>query len=123
MISYQVYKIVHFVGIFMVFVSLGASAMHSINGGRRDHSWRRPTAFTHGIGLFLVLVGGFGLLARLGISQGGLPGWIYAKLVIWFLLGAMLSVTIRIKSLARVSWPILILLGGTAAYLAGYKPF
>jgi hypothetical protein len=123
MISYSVYKIVHFVGIFMVFLSLGGVTMHVINGGGKSHSWRKSAAITHGLGLVLVLIGGFGLLARLGIVQGGLPGWVIAKLVIWVTFGAMLSLIIRKKSLARPIWFVLLILGGTAAYLAGYKPF
>jgi hypothetical protein len=31
-------------------------------------AWRLPAALTHGLGLVLALVGGFGLLAKLGIT-------------------------------------------------------
>lgn len=59
MLSYSVYKVIHLLGVLMVFLSLGGITMHSINGGGRDHSWRKPVAITHGIGLLLALVGGF----------------------------------------------------------------
>lgn len=97
--------------------------MHVINGGEKHHAWRKPTAMTHGIGLLLALVGGFGLLARLGVVHGGLPAWVIAKLGIWFVFAIMVGVVIRKKSLAKPLWFITLLLGGLAAYLAGSKPF
>jgi hypothetical protein len=123
MISYEVYKIVHLTGVLMVFLALGGVAMHAINGGSRSHSFRVPVAITHGVGLFLSLLGGFGLLARLGIVQAGLPNWVLIKLVIWALFGALLAVLYRKPQFAKVLWPLTILLGIVAAYLAGSKPF
>lgn len=123
MISYSIYKVIHLLGVLMVFLSLGGVTMHVINGGGKDHAWRKPTAITHGVGLLLALVGGFGLLARLGVVHGGLPGWVLAKLGIWFVFAIMVGVVIRKKSLAKPLWFMTILLGGVAAYLAGSKPF
>lgn len=123
MISYSVYKVVHLVGVLMVFLALGGLLTHAINGGAKQHSWRKPVAITHGIGLFLSLLGGFGLLARLGIVHGGLPGWVLAKLGIWTVFAVLISVIMRRPQWAKVLWPLIIVLGGTAAYLAGSKPF
>lgn len=123
MISYGVYKIVHLVGVLMVFLALGGVATNAINGGQKNHSWRKPIAITHGIGLLLSLVGGFGLLARLGIVHGGLPGWVMAKLGIWILFAVLIGVVSRKPNWAKPVWPLIILLGATAAYLAGNKPF
>ncbi len=123
MISYAVYKIVHLVGVFMVFLALGGVATNAINGGTKNHSWRKPIAITHGIGLLLSLVGGFGLLARLGIIHGGLPGWVMAKLGIWTLFAVLIGVVSRKPSWAKPIWPLIIVLGATASYLAGSKPF
>lgn len=107
----------------MVIMALGALAMHVINGGTRQNPWRKHAAITHGIGMFLSLLGGFGLLARLGISQGGLPGWIWAKLVIWTILGGLIAVILRKPLLAKSIWYSVILFAGLGAYLANYKPF
>jgi hypothetical protein len=123
MISYAVYKVIHLAGVLMVFLSLGGVATHSINGGEKKHSWRKPIAITHGIGLLLSLVGGFGLLARLGIVHGGLPGWVWGKLVIWAVFAVMIGVLIRKPAFARPLWLVVIILGSGAAYLAGSKPF
>ena len=123
MISYSVYKVVHLLGVLMVFLALGGVTMHVINGGGKDHSWRKPVAITHGIGLLLALVGGFGLLARLGVMHGTLPGWVIAKLGIWLVFAVLVGVVVRKKSWAKPLWLITLLLGGLAAYLAGSKPF
>ncbi len=123
MISYAVYKIIHLTGIMMVFLALGGLSTHAINGGDKKHSWRLPIALTHGIGMTLSLVAGFGLLARLGIAQGGLPGWAIAKLVIWAIFGGLMALIIRQPKLSRSLWFIMIALGALAAYLAGAKPW
>ncbi len=123
MISYSIYKIIHLTGVLMVFLSLGGVAMHAINKGTKDHSWKKPVAITHGLGLLLSLVGGFGLLARLGVMHGTLPGWVLTKLGIWFTFAILIGVLIRKPSLAKPIWVLTILLGGVAAYLAGSKPF
>jgi hypothetical protein len=123
LISYSVYKVIHLLGVFMVFLALGGVTMHSINGGGRDHSWRKSIGVTHGIGLLLALIGGFGLLARIGVMHGALPGWVIAKLGIWLVFALLVSVVIRKKSWAKTLWLVTIFLGGVAAYLAGSKPF
>ena len=59
--SPDVYKLVHVAGIFMVFMSLGGLALHGLNGGTKESNRsRRWTTITYGIGLFLILLGGFG---------------------------------------------------------------
>ncbi len=123
MISYSVYKVIHLLGVLMVFLALGGVTMHAINGGGRDHSWRKAVAVTHGFGLLLALVGGFGLLARLGVMHGSLPGWVLAKLGIWLVFAVLVGIVIRRKTWAKTLWVVTLLLGGVAAYLAGSKPF
>lgn len=122
MFSYAVYKIVHLIGVLMVFMALGAVIANAISR-QTAHAWRRPIAITHGVGMLLSLVGGFGLLARLGIAHGGLPGWIYAKLGIWLFFGALIAVIGRRPGWAKIMWPVILVFGGVAAYLAGSKPF
>lgn len=125
MIPYAVYRIVHFFGIFLLFVSLGGLAFFAANGGTREtNASRKLVAALHGVAAFLVLLGGFGLLARLGVMHGeGFPGWVWAKLGIWALLGAAIMIPYRTPALARPLWMSLPVLGGMAAYLAIYKPF
>jgi hypothetical protein len=79
-------------------------------------------AITHGIGMVLVLVGGFGMLARLGIFWPW-PGWIVGKIIIWLVFGVLIAVIGRVPALAKPLWWITIALGAIAAYLALNKPF
>jgi hypothetical protein len=122
MIPYLFYKNIHLIGVFMILMAVGGLLLHCITGGTQEHSWRRPVAITHGVGLLLVLLGGFGMLARIGLSWPW-PGWVTAKVIIWMLFGGLVGVIFRRPVLARSLWWVAIALAGLAAYLAGHKPF
>lgn len=120
---YEIYKIIHLTGIVLTYLALGGVAVHAINGGTKaDNKGRKLLAMTHGTGLLLALVGGFGLLARLGIKFPW-DGWVFVKLGIWLVLGGVFSVFLRKPQVSKPLWGILILLFVLAAYLANYKPF
>jgi hypothetical protein len=125
MISYAVYRLIHFVGIFLIIMAVSSQTLHVATGGTRATQTARKLVFAaHGIGLLLVLVAGFGLLARLGIMHGaGFPGWIWAKLVIWLIFGALVALPYRMPALARPLWVAIPLLAAASAYLAIFKPF
>ena len=122
---YQVYKLIHFLGIFSLLISVAIAGAHALRGGSRaDNPHRRTLAIVHGLASFLILLGGFGMLARLNIVQGGgLPGWVWGKIVIWLLAGASLGVVYRSAGLARAVVVGVPLLAVIAAYFALYKPF
>ena len=124
MLPYQLYKVVHILGIALVVTALGAMALHALNGGlRRDNRARALVGAMHGVGLLLVLVGGFGMLARLGFRHGGMfPGWLLVKLAVWVLLGAAVALPYRRPTLARPMLLVVPLLAALAAYMAVYKP-
>ncbi|MBO6575434.1 MAG: hypothetical protein JJ896_08465 [Rhodothermales bacterium] len=113
------YKVLHLLGLMLVFAALGGAA---IEAALKEKPWKKMHAILHGSGLFLLLLGGFGMLARLGIISGW-PGWVWAKLAIWVILGGSLTAMRKMPERGR---PLLfgaILLGTLAAYLALYKPF
>lgn len=118
--SYQVYKIIHLSGILMIFLALGGAAVSAWSGGGKKYPGKGLVMATHGIGLLVALVGGFGLLARLGIISG-LPLWVWLKIAIWVFLAGVVTVFVRKPSLAKGLWVICLLLGVCAAYLAQYK--
>lgn len=120
--SYEFYKVLHIIGAFAVILALGGLTLHIMNGGTRNYPHRRFIMITHGIALFLILVAGFGLLARLGLTSN-MPGWAWAKLVIWVLLGVIPAVIYRKTQLAMVNWFVILALAGAAAWLAINKPF
>lgn len=114
MISYNVYKLIHLISIFGLFLSLGCAAV-------MEKAKSRWTAPVHGISLVLILIAGFGMLARLGI-QGSLPGWAVGKLIVWLVFGASIALAKR-KVMPLGAFLFLITaLGGVAAGLALWKP-
>lgn len=123
MFSYQVYKLVHLFGIFLTIVSLGSMYLHAMNGGTKEtNPSKKLMSISHGLGLFLVLLGGFGMLARLNLMQH-MPGWVIAKLVIWVVLGGALAIPARAPQYARPLYFAIPILGVLAGYFAIYKPF
>lgn len=122
--SYGIYKLIHLLGIFTLITALAAAGWHTLRGGTRaDNPHRRLLGITHGVSLFLILLGGFGMLARLGIVQGGLPGWIWAKLAIWIVLGGALTLAARGRTTAAAVVIGVPLLAVAAGAIALYKPF
>jgi hypothetical protein len=124
MISYSVYRVVHLVGIFILFAVLGGLAWGGARAEARGAISRPLAMALHGIGLFIVLLGGFGLLARIGVMHGmNWPGWVWGKLVIWLLLGAAVIIPKRKPEWGAALLLLIPTLGGVAAWLAIFKPF
>lgn len=121
--SYTFYRILHLIAVFGVLLSLGGMSVYMAAGGNRaSFAVRKFIAVIHGSALFLVLVGGFGLLARLGMVQG-MPGWAMAKLVIWIILGGLPTLIYKKPQFAKHIFILVWVLGGLAATLALLKPF
>lgn len=113
------YKVVHVAAVLFVIAALGGAAVRALAGATDDRSRKLP-GITHGIALLLVLVTGFGALAKLG---AGFPGWAIAKAAIWLFLGAAPVLVRKKPELATLWWWSLPLLGGVAGWLAIAKPF
>ncbi len=121
--SVEFYKIMHLVGIMLVFMSLGGLCLHAMNAGTKEsNKVRKIVASTHGFGLVLILVAGFGLLAKHQLSLMS-SAWVWPKLLIWLILGGITVLIYRKPTSAKILWGLLPLLGLVAAYLAIAKPF
>lgn len=116
---YVAYKVVHFLGIFTLVTVLSAALARSAKEGLNSDPWRARLGMIHGIALFLILLGGFGMLARL---QVGFPGWAMAKVGIWVVAAGLIAVRKSTIWSARalVFLPLLAALAGWIAYA---KPF
>jgi uncharacterized membrane protein SirB2 len=117
MISYDIYKILHVFSVVFFISVLGIQIFLAEKN-------KKLSIFSGILSLF-VLVGGMGLLARLGVShQGGWPMWATIKLVIWFLIAAGFPIILkRSPKLKPYLWYPLVGLVFIAIYLAVIKPF
>ena len=118
--SYEFYKFLHYAGVLFLFMAMGGLAFHQLSGGSGEKA-NKLASITHGVALLVILVAGFGLLARIGM-QDGIPTWAYIKLAIWLVMGAALTLLKRAGSTAKAMWFALPLLGALAGYIAVTKP-
>ncbi|MGF1510086.1 MAG: hypothetical protein ACFB9M_11360 [Myxococcota bacterium] len=116
--SYETYRFLHLVGMFVLAASLGglvALAQSGVTSG-----FRRVLVASNGLALLVMLVAGFGMQAKLQI---GMPGWIWAKVVVWLLIGFMIVPIRRVPGQAGLWYASTMLLGAVAVWLGLYKPF
>lgn len=121
MIPYEVYKVLHLLGIFMVVTSVSAMCIQATQGEIKQHSWKKFLFSIHGSGMFLSLLGGFGLMARLGLAHGSFPLWIKLKLLIWTSFGLFVFLLIKNKNMNKAIWFLNLAMVTLAAYLAVNK--
>jgi hypothetical protein len=115
--SLETYKIIHLAGVMTLFLGLGG--MVALQGHGSPPTKKLVTIF-HGLGLLLILFGGFGMLAKL--PYGMFPLFAMIKGVVWLALGGMLVLGKRRVFSAGVTWLIAIVLGVIAAWLGLMKP-
>ena len=116
---YETYKLLHVVGLLLLFLGMGGQLLGS--GSKPDRA-PKGTTILHAVGLVAMLVGGFGMMARLGV-QWPWPGWLIAKLGVWLTIGALPVVVRRQLIPHGLAWLVAAVLGGLAAWLAISKPF
>ncbi|MBW8877362.1 MAG: hypothetical protein JF614_20550 [Acidobacteria bacterium] len=120
--SLAAYRVIHVLSTMLLFTALGGLLLASRAGVQNDAS-RKLAGMTHGIALILILVSGFGALAKIGLSNPGIwPAWLWLKVLIWLVFGGIIVLIRRAPRFAAILWWVLPLLGGAAAYLAIYKP-
>ena len=117
--SHTVYNLLHLFGVMLMFAALGGSVAAAA-GGNASPPLKKLAGMVHGIALVIILVGGFGMLARLGIT-GAWPLWVWLKLVIWLLFGAATVVIRRAGGVTGWLLVLLPVLGGVSAWLALFR--
>lgn len=121
MLSYEVYKFMHLVGLALLVFCLGAICLLMLNGRSRDFEHRKILMIGHGVGLALLLIAGFGMLARMGLVREW-PSWIYVKFAVWLSLGGIITLMSRKPEWNKWLWAVTITFVGVAAYAAIFKP-
>ena len=114
--SYEVYKLIHLVSIFVFFGALGASVV----GGR----YGLHEKITTGVTSFLIFLGGMGLMARIGVGHGASwPIWLKVKFVIWLALAVLAPILAKRIGRSVLVFYVMVVLAALAAYMAINKPF
>lgn len=110
------YHIIHLLAVMALFAGTGAAL-----AGAENVSIRKFGAILRGVALLLLLVTGFGMLAKLGIMKS-MPLWVWLKLGIW-VIAAILPVFVKRRLLPATTAVFLALaLGGLATWLGYLKP-
>jgi hypothetical protein len=105
------YRIIHLIG--LAALAIGAGGMMASNENKRTF------ASVQGLGLLLILVSGFGILAKLHL---GFPHFAIVKLVLWIVIGMLPMVFRRTKTPLIAALLIILVLIGAAAWLGVMKP-
>lgn len=119
---YEVYKIIHLVSLVLLMSGLVGLLTVRMSGAVLQPNVKKLVFIAHGIGLLFLLISGFGLLARLGLTQN-MPGWVFGKIAVWLILGGAIALVKRKGQLGMPIFIGLILIFTVAAYLAVAKPF
>jgi hypothetical protein len=118
MLSLAAYKVIHLLGIFLLLTGMGGVwALSMVGQVDRSSGTRRLLLVSHGIAVLLVLIAGFGMLARLGV-MGAWPAWVWLKIGIWFVLGGLPALLLRTEKGAGIMLylaPVLAAIAATAA--------
>jgi len=120
--SLVAYRLLHIFSMMLLFTSLGGLLLASRSGITTGVS-RKTAGMTHGIALILLLITGFGALAKSGLSNpAAWPAWVWIKALIWLAFGGIIVLIRRSPNASTLLWWILPLLGALAAWMALYKP-
>jgi len=106
-----IYKIIHITGIALLAIGTGGM----MAGGEK----RKAFAIAQGIGLIVMLVSGFGLLAKL---QLGYPHFAIVKTVLWVVLAMSPMLFRKLKTPLSAEILIVLILVGVLAYLGLVQP-
>ena len=102
------YSLLHITGILLVFIGYGSLIGLALSKVENTKV-KKLGAITSGIGLTLLLVAGFGLIAKMGYNYTST--WLIVKMIIWLILGSIVALINRKPEWAKLLWWISLLLG------------
>jgi hypothetical protein len=111
--SVTFYQILHLVSLFVL-------TGYTFYAFAAPPESRKRVLMITGIATFLMLVGGFGLQAKLKV---GWPGWLFVKLACWLALSALAGLGYRRRGAAGALAPIAIALVFVAVLMVYTRPF
>lgn len=114
--DYQLWKLLHFIGLFILFFSFSALIFLAFQNKRQKGFF-----ILHLIGWVLILVSSFGLVGALGLHEN-FPAWANGKFYSWILIGLISIIGYFRAGFLRKVYPLSLALGIFATILATYKP-
>lgn len=115
--SEQVYRVMHILSLLLL-TGFAFSAFAAPTAERR-----RRSAMITGILSLLVLVGGFGLKAKLPELREVWPGWLFVKLGCWLAVTILAGMVFRRPGLSGIFQLLTIALISVAVWMVFYRPF
>jgi hypothetical protein len=106
------YHFLHIVGVLLLFVGFGGIA-----GG--DNASRRKAMMYHGLGLLVILVSGFGFIAKSKMSYTA--PFVLVMYAVFLALGALPVLAKRGVMSPKIAVKLALLLGVIAAYCGYFK--
>ena len=117
--TYELYKLLHILGVMLLFAGAGGLILLQVQESASARA-RKLAGLTHGIALIVILIAGFGAVAKVGLSLTA--PWVVGKMVIWLIFGLLPLILRKLPRQATLWWWLAAVLGAVAAYLAIYKP-
>lgn len=117
---YEFYKIFHFIGLITGICAVSALIYRTWAEGTSPVKGKRPIMIAHGIAVVLMLISGFGLLARLGII-GSWPFWVWIKIAGLAFLILAPTLVLRVPATRKHMWWIFPVVLFFVAYSVVYK--
>jgi hypothetical protein len=116
--SLEFYQVLHVTGLVLLMLGLGGTLLAP------PDTKTRTAKMLHGAGALVMLIAGFGLMAKRGMGAPHLwPAWLILKMVIWLAIAVALPLLVSAKKVPRpAGWVIVAALAFAAAWLAFMKP-
>jgi hypothetical protein len=118
--SLDIYRAIHVAGLAMIMLAFGALLILPKEAPRP-----RSVMIMHGVGILVMIVAGFGMMARSDppiMAPDSWGVWLILKMIIWLAIAA-LPTLIRGGTIPRkVAWIVIVALAAVAAWLAAAKP-
>lgn len=117
--DYDIYKMLHFTGMIILFSGLSGMAVSYFGGKNNFRKQLKFFGALHGIALLLLLISGFGFAGKNAIE---FPLWMNIKILFWFILGGLPVLIKQKPQNIKMYFVIIIILGIAASYLGVVKP-
>lgn len=119
MLTYTFYKTFHLLFILILFTSIGFVSLRS------ELMQKKAGKLLLGLIFFMILVGGMGLLARIGFKHNEpFPLWVKLKFSGWFVLAGLMALLFKLQS-RESRWltvGVILAVAWFVVWVAIYKP-